>query len=115
MFCERIGWVTKKMPEILEDAETACRMSRELFSRLLTHFRELDRQVKELEGQSRPGTVTTPRVCVYRGFRHWTDHGERLVASIGDASAFKSGRQLAAWLAWCRGKVPPEAKYSCSH
>jgi hypothetical protein len=47
-----IGGVERGMPEILEDAESGLLgHSRELFARLYAHFRELDRQVGELERQ----------------------------------------------------------------
>jgi transposase len=107
VFAKGIGWVTKKMPEILEDAENGLPgMSRELFSRLLTHFRELDRQVKELEGQIQAwhrDDAASVRLQGIPGIGPIT--ASALVASIGDASAFKSGRQLAAWL----GLVPRQS------
>ena len=107
VFAKGIGWVTKKMPEILEDAENGLPgMSRELFSRLLNHFRELDRQVKELEGQiqawHRENTASL-RLQAVPGIGPIT--ASALVASIGDASTFKNGRQLAAWL----GLVPRQS------
>lgn len=104
VFAPGIQWVTKKLPEILEDAENGLPGSiRELFSRLLKHFRELDRQVKELEGQieswHREDTKSR-RLQAIPGIGPIT--ASALVASIGDASTFKNGRQLAAWL----GLVP---------
>lgn len=107
VFAKGIGWVTKKMPDILEDAENGLPgMSRELFSRLLNHFRELDRQVKELEGQiqawHRENTASL-RLQAVPGIGPIT--ASALVASIGDASTFKNGRQLAAWL----GLVPRQS------
>jgi transposase len=49
---KRICALREKLPEILEDAENGLPgTSRELFARLFDHFRELDRQVKELEAQ----------------------------------------------------------------
>jgi transposase len=107
VFAKGIGGVTKKMPEILEDAENGLPgMSRELFSRLLNHFRELDRQVKELEGQiqawHRENTASL-RLQAVPGIGPIT--ASALVASIGDASTFKNGRQLAAWL----GLVPRQS------
>jgi transposase len=45
-----IGHVAAKLPDILEDAENGLpASSRQLFARLLAHFKELDRQVGELE------------------------------------------------------------------
>src|SRR5258708_6526430 len=47
-----IRYLERRLPEILEDAENGLSStSRELFSRLFSHFRELDRQVTELELQ----------------------------------------------------------------
>jgi transposase len=96
--------VTENMPEILEDAENGLPgISRELFSRLFSHFRELDRQVRQLEAQiqawHRDDTVSR-RLQRIPGVGPIT--ASALVGSIGDASTFKNGRQLAAWL----GLVP---------
>jgi transposase len=95
VFAKGIGWVTKKMPEILEDAENGLPgMSRELCSRLLKHFRELDRQVKELEGQIQAWhreDAASLRLQGIPGIGPIT--ASALVASIGDASTFKNGRQ----------------------
>jgi len=107
VFAKGVHWVTKKMPEILEDAENGLPgMSRELFNRLLAHFRELDRQVKELDGQIQAWhreDAASLRLQGIPGIGPIT--ASALVASIGDASAFKSGRQLAAWL----GLVPRQS------
>src|SRR5271154_1872079 len=48
--------LTQKVPEILEDAENGLPgASRQLISRLFEHFRELDRQMNELEAQIHAG------------------------------------------------------------
>src|SRR5882724_5332373 len=45
-----IGYLVRKMPAILGDAENGLPCaSRDFFSRLFSHFRHLDGQVKELE------------------------------------------------------------------
>jgi len=47
-----IRQIEDRVPEILEEAENGlCRMNRALFQRLFEHFRQLDRQVKQLEEQ----------------------------------------------------------------
>ena len=104
VFARGIRWVTQKLPEILEDAENGLPdISRDLFSRLLSHFREVDRQVKEIEGQIQAWhreDAASLRLQAIPGIGPIT--ASALVASIGDASTFKNGRQLAAWL----GLVP---------
>jgi transposase len=99
-----IRFLAKKLPEILEDAENGLPgASRELFSRLFEHFRALDRQVRELETQIQAWhreDTKSRRLQAIPGIGPIT--ASALVASIGDASTFKNGRQLAAWL----GLVP---------
>jgi transposase len=99
-----IGGVERRMPEILEDAENGLLgHSRELFARLYAHFRELDRQVGELERQIKAwhrGNTASRRLEAIPGIGPLS--ASALAASIGDAKAFKNGRQLAAWL----GLVP---------
>jgi transposase len=99
-----ISTLQRRMPQILEDAENGLLgSSRELFARLYTHFKELDRQVDELEGQIKAwhrGNIASRRLEAIPGIGPLS--ASALVASIGDAKAFKNGRQLAAWL----GLVP---------
>ena len=99
-----IGCLVKKLPEILEDAENGLPSgSRELFSRLFEHFRELDRQVDELQAQIHAWhreDAKSRRLQAIPGIGPLT--ASALVASVGDARTFKNGRQLAAWL----GLVP---------
>jgi len=99
-----ISTLQRRMPQILEDAENGLLGScRELFARLYTHFKELDRQVDELEGQIKAwhrGNIASRRLEAIPGIGPLS--ASALVASIGDAKAFKNGRQLAAWL----GLVP---------
>jgi transposase len=107
VFAKGIGCVTRKMPEVLEDAENGLPgTSRELFSRLFSHFRELDRQVKELEGQIQAWhheDTASLRLQAIPGIGPLT--ASALVASIADARMFKNGRQMAAWL----GLVPRQS------
>lgn len=96
-----------KLPEVLEDAENGLPgTSRDLFARLFDHFRELDRQVKELETQIKAWhreSAASKRLEAVPGIGPLT--ASALVASVGDAKTFKNGRQLAAWL----GLVPRQA------
>ncbi len=93
-----------RMPGILGDAENGLPgMSRDLFNRLFNHFRELNRQVSELELQIRAWhrqSTESQRLEAIPGIGPIT--ASALAASIGDAKTFKNGRQLAAWL----GLVP---------
>lgn len=99
-----IRCIERKVPEFLEDAENGLSgASRALFARLLEHFRELDRQVKELEQEinawHREDTASQ-RIQAIPGIGPLT--ASALVASVGDAKVFHNGRQFAAWL----GLVP---------
>jgi transposase len=99
-----IRYLDKQLPEILEDAENGLpEISRSLFARLFDHFRQLGNQVKELEAQIKAWhkhSAASGRIEAIPGIGALT--ASALVASIGDAKTFKSGRQLAAWL----GLVP---------
>jgi transposase len=99
-----IRYIEKQLPEILEDAENGLpEISRSLFARLFDHFRQLGNQVKELESQIKAWhkrSAASGRIEAIPGIGALT--ASALVASIGDARTFKSGRQLAAWL----GLVP---------
>ena len=95
-----ISSLKRQIPEILEDAENGLlHVSRELFARLYAHFKELDRQVGELEQQikaSHRENPTSRRLEAIPGIGPLS--ASALAASIGDAKAFRNGRQLAAWL-----------------
>jgi transposase len=70
---------------------------------MLEHFRELDRQAKEIERQIQLWHRENPaskRLEDIPGVGPIT--ASALAASVADAHAFKNGRQLAAWL----GLVP---------
>jgi transposase len=99
-----IGYLQRQLPAILEEAGNGLSgASRELFSRLFSHFQELDRQVRELELQIKAWhreSAASQRLERIPGVGPLT--ASALVASIGDAKTFKNGRQLAAWL----GLVP---------
>jgi transposase len=96
--------IESKLPGMIEDAENGLSgASRALFARLLEHFRALDRQVDELEreiGAWHREDTASQRLQAIPGIGPLT--ASALVASIGDARAFRNGRQLAAWI----GLVP---------
>jgi len=97
-------YLEQRLPEILADAQNGLAdMTRDLFNRLFNHFRELDRQVKELEEQIKAWhrvNADSQRLQSIPGIGPLT--ATALIASIGNASAFENARQLAAWL----GLVP---------
>uniref|UniRef100_E6QQ65 Transposase of ISCARN91, IS110 family IS1111 group n=1 Tax=mine drainage metagenome TaxID=410659 RepID=E6QQ65_9ZZZZ len=98
--------ISERMPFILEDAGNGLPgMMRNLLARLNDHFKVLDQQVDELEAQ----------------IRHWHKESElsrkleaipgigpitasAIVATVGKATEFKNGRQMAAWM----GLVPKQ-------
>jgi transposase len=99
--------IERKLPEILEDAQNGpSATSRGLFARLLAHFRALDLQVEELEREITAWhreDSASQRLQAIPGIGPLT--ASALVASVGDAKAFRSGRQFAAWL----GLVPRQS------
>jgi transposase len=98
------GQLPSHVADILEDAENGLSgMSRELFARLLQHLRHLDAQVQALEAQIKAWhkeDATSRRLEQIPGIGPLS--ASALVASIGNARTFQSGRQLSAWL----GLVP---------
>jgi transposase len=99
-----IGHITKRVPELIEDASNELPGAfRLLVDRLLDHLKELDRQVSELEAQivqwHRSSELSSKLVKI-PGIGPIT--ASALVATIGDAKNFDNGRQVAAWL----GLVP---------
>ncbi|OXC72740.1 Mobile element protein [Caballeronia sordidicola] len=94
------------MPELIEDASNDLSGSfRLLVERLMAHLKELDRQVRELETQIQRWhreNEASLKLAQVPGIGPIT--ASALVASVGDARSFASGRQLAAWL----GLVPRE-------
>ena len=99
-----IGSIVRRLPEILEDGENDLPGAfRHLLQRLDEHLKELDRQVAELDLQIQrwhQETVASRKLAEIPGIGPLT--ASALVASIGDATSFENGRQLAAWL----GLVP---------
>ena len=99
-----IGYIGKRLPEVLEDGENGLPgMFRQLLARLGDHLKELDWQVHELEIQIQAWhreSVASRKLAQIPGIGPIT--ASALVASIGNARNFENGRQLAAWL----GLVP---------
>lgn len=99
-----LSHIGKRLPEVLEDGENDLPgVFRQLLQRLGDHLRELNRQVGELELQIQlwhRQHDASCRLAQIPGIGPLT--ASALVASIGDAKSFESGRQLAAWL----GLVP---------
>ena len=99
-----IGYIASRVPDLIEDASNELPGTiRMLVQRLLDHLKELDRQVDELEAQIQAWHRSSELSCKLAqvpGIGPIT--ASALVASIGDAKNFDSGRQVAAWL----GLVP---------
>lgn len=96
--------IAKRVPELIEDASNELPGSfRLLIDRLMDHLKELDRQVDEMQAQvvawHRANAVSV-KLQKIPGIGPIT--ASALVASLGDAKNFDSGRQVAAWL----GLVP---------
>jgi transposase len=92
--------ITKKTPEILEDAENELpSYFRQLLRRLTDHLKVLDQQVSALDLEiqaSHKANEASVKLAKIPGIGPIT--ASAMIASIGDAKCFKNGRQLAAWL-----------------
>ena len=95
-----IGFIAKRVPEIIEDGENDLPGSfRLLIQRLVDHLKELDRQVGELEAEIQLWHRNNPsskKLAKIPGVGPMT--ATAMVASIGDAKSFKNGRQVSAWI-----------------
>jgi transposase len=110
-----IGCLERQVPGILADAHNGLAgRTCELFSRLLSHFRELDRQVKSWRCRSRVGTARTRPAEAWRRFREsdrsppvhwWPVSGMRLISAAG-------ARWQRGWV-WYRARTPPGANSGC--
>ena len=98
--------IGKRMPDILEDAENGLPGTlRKLLERLNDHLKELDRQVAELELQIKlwhKENEASQRLEAIPGIGLIT--ASAIVATVGNATEFKNGRQLSAWF----GLVPKQ-------
>ena len=99
-----IGHIARRLPEILEDGENGLPgQFRMLLRRLGENLKEMDRQVGELEREIKAWhreNEASRKLEKIPGIGPIT--ASALVASVGDASCFSGGRQMAAWL----GLVP---------
>jgi transposase len=99
--------VTKRVPELLEDASNELPVAlRQLIDHLTQHLKELDRQVKEFERQIiawHRGSELSQKLEKIPGIGALA--ASALVASIADARSFENGRQVSAWL----GLVPRQS------
>lgn len=99
-----IAHIAEQVPLLLEDASNELTVSlRRLIEGLLHHFRELHRQVEDLDARIKTWhrqSAASRRLEQIPGIGPLS--ASALVASIGDVKTFKNGRQLAAWL----GLVP---------
>lgn len=104
VIAQGIRQIAVRLPEILEEADNGLPASfRRLIQLLGEHQQERDRQATELEKEIKDwhrGNADSRRLSQVPGIGPIT--ASALVASIGDAKSFSSGRQLAAWL----GLVP---------
>jgi len=98
--------IGKRMPDILEDAENKLPSGmRTLLKRLNHHLKALDIQVDELELQIKQwhkANAASLKLEAILGIGPIT--ASAIVATVGNATEFKNGRQLAAWL----GLVPKQ-------
>jgi transposase len=101
-----IGYIGTRVPELIEDGSNELPGAfRLLVQRLLDHLKDLDRQVDELEAKIQAwhrSNDLSRKLAQVPGIGPIT--ASALVASIGDAKSFDSGRQVAAWL----GLVPKQ-------
>lgn len=95
-----IGNLKKALPGILEDADSGLTpFSRELFFDCYRQLLDLDGQVKEYERKIMMVFKASPvcqKLAEVPGVGPLT--ATAMVAAVGNASSFKNGRQLAAWL-----------------
>lgn len=103
---QRVHELRKALPRILEDADNELTpMGRSLFADLAEQLSELDKKIKAYENRiNQVFTSSEPcrRVAQVPGIGPLI--ATALVASVGDASVFRNGRELAAWL----GLVPKQ-------
>lgn len=102
-----IGNIARQVPQLIEDATNELPGSfRLLIQRLLDHLKELDRQADEIGTQIEAwhrDSELSRKLAQVPGIGPIT--ASALVATVGSAGNFTSGRQLAAWL----GLVPRQS------
>lgn len=99
-----IRHVRSRLPELLEDGENALTtLGRELFAGLYEELRCIDERAADMERKIQSlfkHSELCRRIARVEGIGPIT--ATALVATVGDAGAFRSGREMAAWL----GLVP---------
>ena len=99
-----VAALRRRLPEVLEDAENELPVeARALFRELGDELRRLDERVAAYDAQLAAKARETPacgRLMAIPGIGFLT--ATALVAAVGDAAEFRSGREMAAWL----GLVP---------
>ena len=99
-----VGPLLRRLPEVLEDAENELSAdARALLRELGDELRRLDVRVKQFDAHLVAVSQEMPacrRLMAIPGVGVLT--ATALVAAVGDAAAFRNGRQMAAWL----GLVP---------
>lgn len=102
-----IAHIAGRVPELIEDGANELPGSfRRLVQRLLDHFKDLDKQVDQLEEQIRTWHRSSELSCKLEkipGVGPIT--ASALVATVGNAKSFESARQMAAWM----GLVPRQS------
>ncbi|QRX83396.1 IS110 family transposase [Glaciimonas sp. PAMC28666] len=99
---QAIANIARRLPEIMEKSDLPASF-RDLLQRLYDHLKDMDKQVDEMDDkiqQWHRSSEMSRKLAEIPGIGPIT--ATALVASIGDAKNFVSGRQLAAWL----GLVP---------
>lgn len=88
-----------QLPEILEDAENVPALARKTLAQLREQWRHWDEQITHYDRQiAQLAAASEPvrRLLAVEGIGPLT--ATAVVASVGDAKVFESGRQFAAWL-----------------
>jgi transposase len=100
----QVGQLRRRLPEILEDGENGLTaFGRELFAGLYQGLVHLDERIRTCDEQMDrvfKGNEVCQRLAEVEGIGPIT--ATALVASVGDPSVFRKGRQMSAWL----GLVP---------
>lgn len=106
VIAQGINNISKRIPEILEDAENDLpHMMRALLKQLNDHLSSLHQQAVMLEKDIKEWhthNALSKKLAAIPGIGTLT--ASALIATIGDAKTFANGRQLAAWL----GLVPKQ-------
>lgn len=103
---QKIAHVRQKLPGIIEEPEmNLTSMTRALFSALLTELRSLDEKILDCDekvGAIHKSHPVCKRLSKIPGVGPLT--ATAMIAAVSDPSAFKNGREMAAWI----GLVPKQ-------